>query len=270
MIANTSDSTDDVFDNLNEVSSDIGSQTVARALTLLKCFSPQSSRRRLTELSIETGLTVPTTHRLLRTLTARRFLVVDARTKRYSLGPAVMQMAGAVVYRGSLLVEMLPQLEVLRRDSGESAGLHALVGDGRVCLVEMVSHQHMKMSSGVGHQYPLHRGAAGRILLAHLPEVEREAYLTRFSAVLASSQSEIQEELAKCREAGFALSCGEVVPGAVAVAAAICDATGYPIAAVNVTGPAERWTPERAVEFGQRILTSISEVESRLGLVLDL
>jgi DNA-binding IclR family transcriptional regulator len=270
MVRHTIFSVEDVLDDPNEASSDIGSQTVARALTLLKCFSPQSSQRSLTELSKETGLTVPTTHRLLRTLTTRGFLVVDTKTKRYSLGPAVMQMAGAVVHRGSLLAEILPQLEALRRDSGESAGLHALVGDGRVCLVEMVSHNPLKMTSGVGHQYPLHRGAAGRILLAHLPEVEREAYLTRFGTVLTSSQSEIQEELAKCREAGFALSSGEVVPGAVAVAAAICDATGYPLAAVNVTGPAERWTPERADEFGPRILTSISDLESRLGLVLDL
>jgi IclR family transcriptional regulator, KDG regulon repressor len=251
------------------VNTDPGSQTVSRALTLLRCFSADEPTRSLTELSDETGLTVPTTHRLLKTLTARRFLVLDRTTKRYSLGPAVMQLAGAIMHRGNLQAEALPRLAELRRRSGETAALHGLVDEERVCLLEFVSHLPIRMSSGVGRRYPLHHGAAGRAILAHLPDEERDGYLTEHLEALGRPRADVEAELVECRERGYALSHGEVVEGATAVAVPIRNLTGYPVAAINVTGPDDRWTLDRATAFSAEILQVVEEIEQQLGFAFD-
>ena len=55
----------------------VGSQTVDRALSLLGCFSADQPSIFLHEFSRLTGLTTPTTHRLIQDLESREFGAVD-------------------------------------------------------------------------------------------------------------------------------------------------------------------------------------------------
>lgn len=239
-----------------------GAQTVIRALGLLECFTSEHPELSLTELSNLTGLTVPTTHRLLRTLIGQRFLVFDAGTKQYSLGPAVMQLAGAIIHRDDLHHVVTPHLERLRRESGETVGLHLLVDLERVCIIELESRQRIRMSSGVGYRYPLHRGAAGKVLLAHLPERHMEAYRAREPDI---DWKGLDSDLPKVRREDFAMSFGEVVEGANALAVAILDSSRFPIAAINVTGPSNRWTTKRMLEVAPDLRATVHDIEVQLG-----
>lgn len=243
-----------------------GSQTVTRALKLLECFTSEHPELTLTELSNITGLTVPTTHRLLKTLIAQRFLVLDTASKHYRLGPAVMQLAGAIINRDDLHNVVVPYLERLRRESGETVGFHLLVDSERVCIIELESRQRIRMSSGVGRRYSLHRGAAGKALLAALPPEERTSYLDR---VLSGEPSfparDLEAELAQVNREGVAFSVGEVVDGACAVAAPVLDSSGYPIAAVNVTGPASRWTRTEIDKIVPDLRELTAEISVQLG-----
>jgi DNA-binding IclR family transcriptional regulator len=252
--------------------SSAGSQTVERALDLLGCFSADEPEHTATELSLRTGLTIPTTHRLLKALSGRRFLVLDQATKRYSLGPAVMQLAGAILERDNLLEIVIPALERLRRASGETAGLLWLVDWERVCLVERVSHQSIRMSSGVGRAYPLHAGASGKILMASLPDDERRAYLNRVlkDRGVNLDRADVERSISDCIERGYAVSEGEVYAGAAAIAAALHDSTGYPIGAINVSGPDSRWTSQRMTEFAPRLVAAVEDIESQLSYSRDL
>ena len=242
-------------------------QTVVRALTLLERFSAEEPEHTATELSVATGLTVPTTHRLLKTLASKSFLVLDPESKKYSLGPAVVQLAGAVLGRDNLLELVDPVLIELRRASGETASLHWLVDNERVCIAERASHQSIRMSSGLGRRYTLHAGAAGKVLLASLPPAEMKSYLDRgYSAnTIHTGRIELEEDLAAIRAKRYALSQGEVVKGAAAIAAPIRDSSGYPIAAINVTGPSDRWTRETMESFALQILSSVEAIEHQSG-----
>ena len=192
---------------------DARAQTVVRALTLLERFSAEEPEHTATELSVATGLTVPTTHRLLKTLASKSFLVLDPESKKYSLGPAVVQLAGAVLGRDNLLELVDPVLIELRRASGETASLHWLVDNERVCIAERASHQSIRMSSGLDRRYTLHAGAAGKVLLASLPPAEMKSYLDRgYSAnTIHTARIELEEDLAAIRAKRYALSQGEVV-----------------------------------------------------------
>mgnify|MGYP001618146856 FL=1 len=248
-----------------------GTQTVGRALEILACFTatdrPSLS---VTEISARVRLTVPTVHRLVKALQAREMVVSDPVSRRYSLGPGVMRLARVIMQRDDLQAIALPHLLALRERTRETVGLHWLVGHERVCVVELVSPHPIRMASGVGQVYPLYAGAAGKALLAWLPreEVDRfleKAELRALTPDTPTTRRAVKSELAQIRQRGFATSSGETVSGAAALAAPILDSSGRPVAAINITGPKDRWTPARMADTVQALLDATSRIMRYLG-----
>ncbi|MCU1375057.1 MAG: IclR family transcriptional regulator, acetate operon repressor [Actinomycetia bacterium] len=241
-----------------------GAQTVHRALQILESFSPTRPALALAELSQAVGLTVPTTHRLLRALQEKEFVVQDPNTKYYSLGPSIIRMAAIVQGRDDVIVVAHPTMERLRDLSGESVGFHWLVGDKRVCAHELVSVHPLRMASGVGHSYPLVAGAGGKVILAALGEARRESILAAIDDV---DLGELRRTLEKVRKQGYAISHGETVDNAAAIAVAVRRTSGEVVGAINVTGPASRLTAARLKELAPVVVEAGQEVMRQLGRV---
>lgn len=247
-----------------------GAQTVSRALAILVSFSVGEPSCSVTQISSRVRLTVPTVHRLLKALQSQDMVVRDAVSRRYSLGPGVMRLARVIMQRDDLQAIALPYLLALRQRTGETVGLHWLVGHERVCVVEFVSHQPIRMASGVGHVYPIHAGAAGKALLAWLPPAEADQLLQQIAFKApgpdtAATRKSVRSELSRIRRRGFATSVGETVSGAAALAAPILDSSGRPVAAINITGPKGRWTPARMAETVDALLDATAQIMRHLG-----
>ena len=233
-----------------------GAQTLLRALDILECFTTDGGSLTLAEISRSVGLTTPTTHRLLKALTMRG-MVVDDGNRHYSLGPTVMRLASAVMYRANDLVTICtPTLERLRIETGETVSLHTILGEERVCVVEFVSPEPIRMESGVGRIYPLYAGAAGKVLIAwgdqHLARLPAELPSVGPSSI--GTRAELETELAAVRRRGYATSTSEVVPGAASLAAPVFDSSGTVVAAINVAGPATRWTRSKITATAPKML----------------
>lgn len=249
-----------------------GSQTVDRALQILECFTLERPSLTLTDLSGLTGLTVPTAHRLLKALQRREFVVLDQATKRYSLGPGAMRLAGVIMERDDLQAVVLPHLERLRAITEETVALHWLVEDARVCVLELISRHFIRMTSGTGRRYPIYAGASGKAIFAFLPEktidrILEEAERNGVGPLINRSREDVLSELKEIRERGYAMSFGEVVAEASALAAPIIDASGHPIAAINITGPANRFSEDRMNAAKNTLLEIVREVETQMGYI---
>lgn len=233
-----------------------GAQTLLRGLDILECFITEGSALTLAEISRSVGLTTPTTHRLLKAL-ALRGMVVDDGNRRYSLGPAVMRLSLAVMNRANDLIAVgAPTLERLRALTNETVSLHTVLGDERVCIAEFVSPEPIRMESGVGHVRPLFAGATGKVLIAWHEELVAQlpAKLPRVGPSTISTRAELEAELAKVREQGYAMSVNEVVVGASSLSVPVFDAGGSVAAAINVAGPSERWTTDRMKKLLPKVL----------------
>jgi IclR family transcriptional regulator, KDG regulon repressor len=236
-----------------------GAQTLLRALDILDCFVADGPSLILTEISRSLDLTPPTTHRLLKALVSRGMLVYDGE-RYYSLGPAVMRLATAMLHRTDDLVRICtPTLERLREQTGETIALYSVVGNERLCVAELVSLQPIRMESGIGRIYPLDIGAAGKVLLAWRPE------LLTHTVTTPRRRKELEQELPIVLGNGYAISMGEVVPGAASVAVPILDTSGVVVAALGVSGPAERWTQSKIVKNVPTILRETTRLSERLG-----
>jgi len=245
-----------------------GAQTVLRALEILEAFDDRSATLSLSNVARKVHLTVPTTHRLLRALASRDFVVFDEDARRFAIGPAIVRLAASALRRDDLIPVAVPALERLVELTGESVGVHYRTGMRRVCLFELDSPQPIRMTSGIGHAYPLYAGAPGKAMLAWSSDktvVEATASLRRITPRTPRDANKLRAELVQIRKVGYAMSIGETVTGAAALAAPILDHNGEALAAINISGPSSRWTREKMLRVAPALLRETRLVTRRLG-----
>jgi DNA-binding IclR family transcriptional regulator len=141
-----------------------------------------------------------------------------------------------------------------------------VLGDERVCVAELLSHERIRMESGVGSTYPLYAGAAGKAMLAWLPE-RIDPIASRLTAVgpaTITDEGALRADLETIQARGYALSESEVVSGAASLAVPVFGMGGAVIAAINVVGPAARVSKATLYSFRSAVM---DEAAALMGLL---
>jgi IclR family transcriptional regulator, KDG regulon repressor len=243
-----------------------GSQAVHRVLGILLCWTDEDSTLSLTEIAQRTSLTLPTAHRMIKALQAENFLVHDKISGQYGLGPAILDLARVLLQRSDqdeLVSTVIPHLERMRAITGETVGLHIPMGDLRLCIAELVSRHPIRTATGVGRTFPLPDGASGLILTAW--SEERLDLVERQSDASYERRQKLHKELAKVRKNRYAISIGQTIPGAAALALPLFGPNNDVRAAVNVTGPASRWTRKVMLSHLAALTEEVDYVSGQLG-----
>ncbi|GAA1511887.1 allantoin degradation transcriptional regulator AllR [Sphaerisporangium rubeum] len=215
-------------------------QSVDRALDVLEALAERGGAAALSEIAARTGLPYGTIHRLLRSLLARGYVRQES-DRRYALGGALVRLGG--VAEGMIGVWAQPYLEKMVALSGETANLAVLEGDFVVYVAQAASPRRLRMFAEVGRRVLPHSTAVGKVLLADRPDAaavlgrtglphRTEHTITAAGALLA--------ELAVVRERGYAMDLGEEELGVHCLAVPVPDGGGRVVAAMSVSGPAER------------------------------
>lgn len=222
--------------------------TVGRTLALLACFTPARPEWTVTELARELGLAKSAVSRMVSTLRRHGWIVRDADGRRLRLGLRVLELARAAQTAFALHRAALPVMRALAAETGESVFLTVVDGDEAVTLERVLAGQWLRYSLDVGARSPLHAGASNRVLLAYMPEDEREAYLARplarFTEQTITDPDRLRAVLRRIREQGYDCSTGELTPGVTAVAAPILTREGRLLGAISIAGPEGRFGPE--------------------------
>lgn len=221
-----------------------GVQSLNRALDVLEAIAARGGRLPVGEIAAATGLPVPTTHRLLRTLLDRGY-VHQASDRRYALGVRLVPL-GALA--GSLVgVDAETVLSGLVDDLGETANL-AMMSGSRAQYVAQVPGRHtMRMFTEVGRMVDLHSTGVGKALLARLDDEQALDHVRRVGLSRCTDHTLVTEEalladLAVVRHRGYALDEQEQEVGVRCVAVAVGEP--LPWLAVSVSGPVTRMTDE--------------------------
>ena len=248
-----------------------GAQSVDRALSILSEFVPGAASHSLTKLSELTGLTISTTHRLLKALQRHGYVVLDPETRQYSLGPETVRLAGVVAERDDLQTIAVPLLRRLRTATGETVELGWIIEDelAVVTVREMESFHPIRMKAGVGRSFPIWAGAS-RAALAFMDEGLIEEALKRADdpslwPLQQLSRKDLLDDLEFARREGYSNTSSEFVPNAAAIGAPVRDSVGYPVALIVIVGPSDRWTDERRQAHAPRLLATARTIEKALG-----
>ncbi len=246
-----------------------GIQSVRRAASLLRAFGGGASELGVSELGRRLNLHKSTVSRLLATLESEGLLERAPGTEKYRLGPEIARLARQAGHLGDVREVARPFLVELAEITRETANLAVLDGDD-VNNVDQVSGPHMvRVGNWVGRRTPLHCVANGKALLAFLPQAELERLtagpLAAFTPFTVTEPAMLRSSLGQVRQQGYATALGEIEEGLNAIAAPIWGSTGAVVAALSVSGPAYRVTPERIPELGQITRDCARRVSHRLG-----
>ena len=117
----------------------------------------------------------------------------------------------------------------------------------------------------LGRPVPLHCAALGKVLLAHAAAALPGKRLERLTPQTITSRAALDAELAAVRTNGYAVTDGELEPGLVAVAAPVYRDGGVVVAALSVSGPATRLTPQRQAEVAAACVAEANGLSAVLG-----
>jgi IclR family acetate operon transcriptional repressor len=246
-------------------------RVLERAFRVLAVLS-DGERRPLQVLSREVGLSTSTTFRLLSTLVRHRYVERDDQTNRYSLGLACLELARSSYLGNEVRRAALPELDKLRNETRETVHL-AVLDEMEVVYIEKLEGLQPigLMGSRVGGHSPAYCTGVGKALLAHLsPEVIKQRFggrkLKPYTENTITSVEGLLAELTSIRGRGYALDHGEHEAGVCCVAAPVFDMRGDAIAALSVSGPAERLEPiERNRAMIQSATAAAQNISARMG-----
>jgi DNA-binding IclR family transcriptional regulator len=249
-----------------------GLQVLDRAFAVLGLFTGEEWEWTTTGVARAAGLTVPTAHRILRTLRAHGFVARDDETKRFRLGPASLALGDRA--RAVIDIRFLarPVLQQLVMETGETALLTGLNEDRdrSVCLERVESTQPLRLSVQPGRQLPLHAGASQTVILAYMPDEEiarlLEEPLERLCSGTITNPATLRANLDEIRARGYAQSIEETNQGAFGIAVPILDSDRSIIAGVGLAGPSARLSQKRLSMDLRHLHKAAEDIGRALGL----
>lgn len=246
-------------------------QSLSRAVAILDCFTIECPQLGVREIARKIGMSASTVGRMLGSLSALGLLSQDGTSRLYRMGPKVM--AYNMVYTATLDIRgsARPMLEELYRLTNETVSLYILAGDLRVCADCIESSERLRVVVHVGEHMPLHAGSSGKALLAYMPAEDVERILSRplekMTQATVTSKESLLKELKAIRARGYATSHGERFEEVIGVAAPVFDGSGRVVAALNVAGPAQRFTDQAVARLQPKLIILANEISRMLGYV---
>ena len=240
-----------------------------RALRVLETVA-EAPGCSLADLARSLELPKASVFRHLRVLEDRGYVVGEGDAKRYSLGPRLVHL-GFVARSGLRLPQVAaPTLRALHERFNETVHVGVL-SQHEVVHIETIPSTHpLKMASAVGERTFAHISALGKVLLAHsdtwiVQAVIEHRGLPRFTNATICDRGELQVELARVREQGYAIDDEESAVGLRCVACPIRDEGNQVIAALSLSSPVQRLSPEAADDLAPVLAAAAHDISTGLG-----
>ena len=240
--------------------------SISKGIDILKSLSEGVDR--VTDLASRLGLSKSTTHRLLKSLENTSIVMRDPITRRYYVGPLILDLASRpIISHQPLTVCAFEEMRRLRDLIQETVVLHIRIGLERVCLEELPSFQSLKYTAGKGFVAPVQTGSAGKVLLAEMSDPELQLLMAnitfrKIAPNTITGREEMMQEIRKVRENGYAVSFGERAPGSASISVPV---RGYlcPVA-LSVLGPESRFPITAMMEYLKEMKRSASCISENL------
>lgn len=234
----------------NPSSSVYQAPAVRKAFDLLRHVAESRQPLRLSELARDLGFSKSTTYGLVQALLNVNALGYDGRIKKYSLGPAILDLVFSTWNYIHIQEFSQPYLNDLRDRIGEAVFLGGLSLHRTIVLAAADSDRPMKISAPPGTTLPIMAGAIGKIFLSRFSDTEaldliRHKKLKRYTPHSIVNPEDYIAVLQSVRENGYAWDNEEYLPGVRAIATDIADYRGLPLAiwivgfAVSMTNEAK-------------------------------
>ena len=248
-----------------------GVQSIDRMILIVELLSMHPKGASLTEICGETSLPKGTVSRMLGALISHGYVIQEPDTKRYRLTMRMFEIGSRVAGSANILSVARPYLEYLSSVSGEAVHLVSRVNDEVVYLYkEEASNSIVRMSSFVGLRNPMYCTGVGKSILAFLPDDEMRGIWSRtvpirFTSSTITTLEDMEAEILRIRQRGYAIDDEEHEAGVRCVAAPILDFNGNPVAAISLSAPAVRLNDAEIEKYAPMVMEAAGNISRYFG-----
>lgn len=243
-------------------------ESVKTALRVLEAVA-ESPLVGVSELARRLGEPKTTIQRCLTTLHEAGYVrPVPGARRRWAITMRLLLVARHAEAAPRLREIAMPTMRALRDETRET--IHLMVPDGgEVVLIDRLdSPQPVRTVRQIGAHAPLHIASNGKAALAAMGEAERDAYLrgplTAWTPNTITDPDRLRAEIAQVQAQGYAVSFGELDSEVHAVAAAILNSEGRPVATMSISCPASRLPQELIPRYGALVARAAAEISGNL------
>lgn len=252
--------------------------SLERGLSILSAFSGSRPVLGIADLARAVDLTKSTTHRYVATLVGLGYVDQDPETRKYRLGPRVVDLGFAAIDSMELTRVAAPTLQALADETGHTASMALCDGPDVVYVDRRRSGRRraaftIDLNLHIGSRLPAYCTSLGKAMLAHkdvgtLREILDRTDMARRGPNTLTNREQLLAALAGVRATGLAVNDEELAPGLRSFAAPVRDRTGEVVAAINVAvhlSAAPTSKEALAAHLEQPLRRAAAEISRRLG-----
>lgn len=242
--------------------------TLERGLRVLKAFDEDHPEMTLSEVAARTALPPAVARRCLITLVELGY--VGQHERKFLLRPAVLTIGSAFLASMQIEHVVLPPLQALRDQTGDSASLAVLSGAEILYVAHVSTDRRFRVAAGVGTRFPFHATSLGKAMAAYLPDDERATLMARapfqrFTERTVTDLPSLGERFQLITERGYDSALDELDYGIVSVAVPIFGRDKRVIASINCSTSTTRISQDELVRTRLPLLRSAAgEIEASL------
>jgi DNA-binding IclR family transcriptional regulator len=242
-------------------------KSIEKSLLILQAFKPRNQEMSVFEMSDRLELHRSTVSRILKVLVAYDFLQQDPQTKKFSLGPAIIDLSQSL--NQSLKTDLVqiakPYVDELRDRLEETVIFETLSGRNWIMAHISEGPRRIRLVAEMGERMPIHIASGGKAFLAFSTQETRDELLDRKLRRLTRNtimeKEKLQRHFDQIRRKGYAFDRAEYDESIHAVGAPIFNYEHKPIASVVVAG-----TPQRITgKANSRIVLSLKETARKIS-----
>jgi IclR family acetate operon transcriptional repressor len=242
-----------------------GTQAIDRAAQLLTLVLSSDVPLGVGDLALAAELPKSTASRLVSSLERHGLVRRNGARGKVQAGPAILRFAHRGVVDRNLVELAHAPLDALAQQSGETVNLAVPGARGVEHLAQVESRHFLGTGQWVGRTVDYHTTAVGKVLVANGAAQLPPGRLRRVAPATIVDRAALEAELERVRAEGFAAAVDELEPGLTALAAPVHGPTGDVIAALSISGPTFRLTPERIAELREALTREAAALSARLG-----
>lgn len=244
--------------------------SLVRALQIFELLAKEPGVLGISEMASRLDLPKNSVFRITTTLVDHGYLHRDPDQKVFTLSHKLLALGYAAIDEANLVEKALKSMHQLCGLTQETVLLGVLSGGQGIVVEQILSPSAIKVMVEIGHQFPLHSSAPGKIFMAYMDAERRDTILdqmdfTRFTDRTITERSAYLLELARVRETGYALDQGEEVDGIHCIAAPIWNRRGQAIASIWVTGPSTRLKKSSFEKVRRLVMEQARQISLQIG-----
>lgn len=245
-----------------------GVKTTQTAFELLEHLQDNDGGQ-VSDIAKEMGLAKSTVHRHLSTLYEMGYVIKEGDI--YHVGLRFLNLGEYARTRRDEYIMAKPKVEELAEETEERAQFIVEEHGYGIYVYRARGRHAVKTDPGIGKRIPLHAVAAGKAILAHLPEekvsrIIEQRGLPSLTSNTITDREMLLNELETIRKRGYSFNNQENLEGLKAVGVPIQGANGEIIGSLSVSGPTHRMKGDRfESKLPDRLLGIANELELNIA-----